>query len=619
VKPGSAFRQYFAIAAWALLAGGGCGGAPGGGGGEPPRPALGASPAAGAALRAILQRFASASRADRLSLKPDLLAFRRRFAGDDLARVADAHLAWIALEEEDLGAAEALAAAASAAGPGVTDDLARVVRGAARRRAGKPREALASLRPLLGKLIDPYVRAFLNEEVVTAAMAARAWPEVLALLGVWLREAADDERPALRAQVAVLLAEVPVEHLERALRLGARGAPAVQQGAPELELRALLAARLAVVARERRDVKLANDLLRNAGSLLGAQGEAIAQIVAGAATPRVEAPTVGVLLPVRTPEAQRRSVEIAAGVAHGLGLPGSAARLVSRDDGAGEGSVDEALTGLSADGAAVLIAGADRAQATAAAAFARARSIPVLLLHPPEPEALDGAFVFVVGEEPARSGEALAAALAERGAAPVAMIGEGPAAGVDPVALRLPCGAPLDARALREAGVQGLALNGDAACADRALLSGPSPRTIALGLEATVAAPAALVLVATAGPFPFAAAPGKSAPEPAAASAASRAGEPRPTIEAWRRAHPAPPGFWAALGRDAGVLAWAGVRDLPLLGTDDPAEVLSRRRAAAAAMASAKVELWTTDADGFGGARVLPRRIGVREVRRKGR
>ncbi|WP_437723864.1 hypothetical protein [Sorangium sp. So ce861] len=583
-------------------------------GAEAVSPALGGSPEAQAELRRILSRFASGARAERIALEPELLAFRGRHAGDGLARVAAAHLAWIALERGDLRRAEALAAEVEAEGPGATGDLARVLRGAALRRAGKPKPAFGVLRPLVSKVIDAYVRSLLNEEVTTAAMEAGAWTQAVELMGVWLREADDDDRAAIRAQIGALLRKVPLAHLVAAMRAGEAAGEVVD---PQVDLRSLVAERLAIVARERRDVALAKELLDRAGALLGNQGDAISELAAGAGTARVEPPTVGLLLSTRTSESRRRGVEIAAGVAHGLGLlrPGSDARLVSRDDG-GQGSVDEALSSLTAEGAAVLIAGSDREQATAVAKFARTNAIPVLLVHPPEPAALDGAFVFVVGEEPARGIDVLAAALAERGARPVALVGGD--AGAPPaalaergVAVALPCDAAFDPRALRPPAVRGLLLAGDAPCAEQAIRAAPRGVTLALGFEAAVPPPPGS-LVATAGLFPLVAAPAGAQPPPGAGGAGSAgAGA---ALAVWLATHPSPPSFWAALGRDAGVLAWAGVQRLPKTGTEDPAEVKARRLAAASALSSAAVELWTTSATGFGGKRVLPRVVGHREI-----
>lgn len=592
------------VGAGGALGVGGCGGARGAE--EPPVPALSGSPAAQAELRALLQRFAGGAREERVALRPALEGFRRRHPRDPLARVAEAHLAWIALDEGDLARAEATAAPLAQKEPGTTRDLAQVVQGAALRRRGRAREAYAALRPLVGKLIDSYVRALLNEEAVTAASDAGLWRPAIDLAGVWLRESTDDERPAAAARIAALIRKAPPEELVRQLR-GRQAAVPENLPAAEVELRRLLSERLAMVARERKDARLAQELLATSGPLLGAQGDAVAQLAAGATRARVGAPTVGLLLSVRTPETRRRSVEAAAGVAFGLGLLGqsdralSPVRLVSRDDGAAEDDrTAEALTSLSAEGAAVLIGGFDRGQATAAAAFARSAEMPVLLLHPPDPGIAQGPFVFVLGEDPARVSAALVAALAARGARPAALVAAADALGAASkpagVAVALSCDGPVEERTLRLAGVQALAITGGSSCAERALeAAGNLGLRVALGLETGSAAPAG-ALVATAGRFPFSTASTDAALAP------------------WLKAHSTPPGWWAALGRDAGVLARSGVEGLPARGTEDPAEVKARRRTAAEAVARAEATLWTTEAKGFGGTRALPRTLGAREA-----
>lgn len=621
MKAGGDFRGLRARSAWIaaglgwIACAAGCGPSRGPGG-EPASLALSASNAAQVELRRILQRFEAGSRAERVALEPDLLALRRRYAGEDLVRVVDVHLAWIALEQGALARAAAMAARVAAQAPGTTRDLAQAVGGAALRRGGKPKEAYRALRPLVGKLLDAYARALLNEEVVKAAIDAHHWGASIALVSVWLREVGDDERPAIRARLAALIVPIPPGDLAKLLRARQAAAPGDVSEA-ELDVRKLLATRLASIAREARDVRLAQELLATSGPLLGDQGDAIAQLAAGAGTARVDAPTVGLLLSARTAEGRRRGVEIAAGVAFGLGLarraapprpeqdaaaravPPPAGRLVSRDDGPGDDPIEDALASLTADGAAVLIAGVDRAQATAAAAFARAREIPVVLLHPPDPDAIAGPFVFVTGEEPARISAALVTALADRGARPVALVSDAidaPGTTDPAIAVSLPCDGLLETRALRSASVQGLVVNGDSFCAERALVAAqPLALRLAFGLDASAAAgPGGLI--ATAGRYPLVADPSSAA------------------LDGWLAIHAASPGWWAALGRDAAVLAWSGVRGLPATGTEDPTEVRARRVSAAAAVAGAEAELWTTEAKGFGGGRVLPREIGSREV-----
>jgi hypothetical protein len=364
-----------------------------------------------------------------------------------------------------------------------------------------------------------------------------------------------------------------------------------------------VARRLAAVAKERRDAELAQQLLSTSAPLLGGQGEAIAELAVGAGKARVEARTVGLLLSLRSDETRRRGAAVAAGVAHGLGLPGSAARLVSRDDHGDASRIDEALASLSADGASIVIAGADAVEAAAAARFAEARQIPILLLQPPAEVAPgDGKaprFSFVVGSDPAALEDALASALVAKGATPIALVTGAPDRPRKPrpeITSVQGCDAMTPRRAPT---VAGLLLDAPLDCARDALAAfttAPKPR-VAAGFDAAPLPLPPGSLVASAGLFPI-----DAAAPPAA-------------LQTWMKARTGPPSFWSGLGHDAAVLAWAVVQTLPAKGTEDPAEVTARRYQAAMSLANAQAELWTTEAKGFGGGRVLPRAVTLRERR----
>src|SRR5205085_4916301 len=131
---------------------------------------------------------------------------------------------------------------------------------------------------------------------------------------------------------------------------------------------------------------------------------------------------------------------------------------------------------------------------------------------------------------------------------------------------------------------------GDVDCS-RAVVAAAStlrPVRFAFGLEAAPAGAPAGSLVATAGYFPL------------VAHATDE-----PWLKIWLEQRRIPPTFWTALGRDAAVLAWEGVAALPPQGTEDPAQVQARRLAARDALARATAGLWTTEARGFEGARVI--------------
>lgn len=578
----------------------GCGGS--GAKGEIPVPALASSKESQVEFRSLHHRWAVASRAERIAMEPELIAFKDRFPGDDQIRIADALLAWAALEKNELDRADALAKRVQARGAGTARDLALTIEGAVLRRKGKPKEALAKLSPIVSKLIDGYARALLNEEIVASAIEAGRWALAVDLMSVWLREAEEDDRGPVRRRMEQLLKPIPAEELQgildRRLALGLADLPQ-----NEGEIRVLLARQLASVARDKRDARLAQHLIATAGPLLGDQGDAVAQLAAGATRARVEAPTVGLLLSLRTDTARRRSAEVAAGLMNGLGVPGSGARLASRDDGGKLETIPDALLGLAAEGAAVLVAGVDEAEATEAANFAEKEQIPVVLLVPPAGSVRPDGFVFVAGPGREAVRAALLAGLSERGVAKAGMITDeefdahATSSSASKMALVLRCGEPLDPRSWKAAGVTGVVVDADTDCIRTVAATTAGSIRYAFGQDGyNVALPPGALLL-TAGKYPI------------SAGALNE-----DWLLSWSRVRPAPPTFWSGLGRDAGVLAWAGVQALPPTGTEDPKLVKERRKLARNTLAAATIDLWTTEARGFEGGRVLSRRLGVEEA-----
>jgi hypothetical protein len=568
-----------------------------------PVPTLASSREAQTEFRSLHHRWAVASRGERIAMERELVEFKERHPGDDQNRMADALLAWAALEKDELDRASALAKRVQARGAGTARDLALTIEGAVLRRKGKPKEALAKLSPIVSKLIDGYARALLNEEIVASAIEAKRWALAVDLMSVWMREAEEDERGPVRARMEQLMKPIPAEELNVILdkRLALGGADLPQN---ESEIRVLLARQLASVARERRDPKLAQHLIATAGPLLGDQGDAVAQLAAGATRARVEAPTVGLLLSLRSDTARRRSAEVAAGLMNGLGIPGSGARLASRDDGGKLETIPDALLGLAAEGAAVLVAGVSEEEATEAANFAEREQIPVILLVPPAGPVKPSGFVFVAGPGREAVRAALIAGLSESGAAKIGMITDeeigahATSASASKLALVQKCGEPIDPRSWKAAGVTGVVVDGASECVRNVATAttGTSVR-YAFGPDAFGVALPAGALLLTSGKFPI--------PAPALQE---------PWLLSWSRMRPAPPTYWSGLGHDAGVLAWAGVQALPPTGTEDPKLVKERRLTAREALAAATIDLWTTEARGFGGGRVLQRRLGVEEA-----
>jgi len=598
VKVARSFGNRVCLRAWIRALGGflaplafvaACGGGPRGDAPAPSVP-LSSSVEAQVELRRLEATFAQSTRAERAALEDRIVAFQGRYPKDALLPVADVMLAWIALERGDLGKATELSdrALASVGEAGTTSELARMIQGAVHRRSGKPEEALRLLQPLLGKLIDAHARAFLNEEITASAIGAKRHDQAIDLMLVWLHEALPEERAEVRARLAELVASIPAASLAPILEARRRMHPEPQD--EELDVQKTLVERLAEAAISARDAAIAARLLGTSMPLLGARADEIAELAVGAGGARVEAPTLGLVLPTRSLEARRRGTQVAQGVAFGLGLPGSSARLASRDDLGRVEGVEDALEGLGADGAAVIIAGIDREGATIAARFAARESIPVVLLHPPSPDVESSPFVFVIGEEPERVRKVLVASLPSQ----KQLVWVGDRGSTD---MSQPEAFECNRLPPSWRGIGAVAAYGS--CVSDVLLAvaGTNVKT-AVGLDLGGAHLMRGTLAATAGVYPV------DAKEPGRAS-----------LEAWMKRYPEPPSFWAGLARDAALLAWVGVRGLPTQGTRDPKEVKARREQAAQVLAGAEGELWTTEAKGFGGARRMPRTIGVKEIR----
>jgi hypothetical protein len=72
-------------------------------------------------------------------------------------------------------------------------------------------------------------------------------------------------------------------------------------------------------------------------------------------------------------------------------------------------------------------------------------------------------------------------------------------------------------------------------------------------------------------------------------------------------------GWYEALGHDAALLAARALEALPREGLVRGGSVEVLHEKARDALARAEAALWTSEARGFGNARVLPRKLGVVE------
>ena len=598
-----------AVAALVLGAAGGCSGSKGAKG--DPVPTLAQSLDAQLAFQDIRSRWVLATRSERAALEPKVRAFRQRFAHDPVARVADAYLAFIALDRGDVEGARAAARHVRAGDPGNTRDLGVLIDGAALLRAGKPEAALERLEPLVGKMIDGFAQDLLHETVVAAAVDAHRWFQAVVYMNEWLRMADEQDKPSIRARLDTLFEKFPPNTLEASLRTVQNERDRDQW---ETELRASLATRLATIAMERGDPNLARSVLESSQleDDLGDAGAGLAVLAtSGGWSPRIIGARVGML--AQTGEAVRdRSADVIAGALEVFrpgrsrdiepGAPGpQPPALITRDVGE-EADVHAALDELAYEGAAVIIAGLDAKSAQAAAAYAETQSIPVVLLITPQQPRAGSRFTFVAGVEDTSWLAASATMEAARKAGhahPLRIAAGQPAKDQEGASCEAPRGRAGESRfpvvAWKAAGVDAIAIDGSGWCARDVLQDlsrGQFRPPVFVGLDGRSSSfpsyPGGL-FVATAGPWSRAAA--------------------HPTLRAWLASHGQEPSWFQALGRDAAQLALEAVARLPADTVTTLADVVKRRAAAQTSLASAETFLWTTDAKGFGGARTLARTV----------
>lgn len=526
-----------------------------------------------------------------LALGPRLEKHEKTHPKDPSALVARAMRALVALEKGDLTQARSLAQTlVSADQEGTTIDMARVVLASLERRQGRPQAALDALMKLFNKMIDAPTRTIVNRELVAAALAARKFPEAARFLRALLKQAGGPLRGFAEREMQSVVGLFPEALLLDLLR------DEVASTEPDRWLSALLTQRLVEAVKKGQDPQLARSLLEVALGLLGQDADDVARVAAKGAGVRLERNTVGLLMPLRSDDHRRRGVEVAAGLALSLDLPGGDTRLVVRDDQRDIAKVDETLALLNADGAAVIVAGFDTREADIALAYAERTNVPILLLRPPSrPVPTDGT-VFVLGESPGELRAELARGLTARGKKRIAMLVEErlttdlPASVASVMVAEQPCGASLEF--VRSSGADSLIVDGGPTCGSDAL-EGAGGVSLVFGFDA-VSAKITRGSFASAGIYPVF---GKTLVDP--------------LLERHRARQRTDPSWWVGLGHDAGLLVKDAVLGLPGESDETTAAVAIRKRIVTDAVAKAEGPLWTTQAKGFDGKRVIARTVGL--------
>lgn len=563
--------------------------------------------------------------------------FLRRFPDDETAPLAKVYLAFALISSRDLVRADSILATLDQLPQGSTRDLSLVAKARSLRLHGAPQSALEILRPFAGKIVDDADRQVYLEELALSAIAAHDDYEALAYLDAWLRSVGEADRDRVRARIVDLLDGFPRTVLEQTYRVMREGGANSGYGT---DTQRLVAERLGRIAVETNDPALARWLTEVAGvsaSELG--GDAGLDLGELAASRRglsiIAGKTVGLLLPTRSRALRDEAADVVRGVSWALDLPRSkgdseGVRLVTRDSGEGEAGTRAAMEELIGEGAAVIIAGFDRASADRASAWSEQNDVPVLLLSAPSARFMPKVSAFVLGERVEREISMLADALVRHGVETAAFVAdtvEDEAAGraiegksglslLPPIRCDIPLATAGETRfpvaSWIASGAKGWLVSGPSGCARDLVRDirnvgaaktslGPrgEHRVLALTLEASVPpaeAPPGIVLIsASAGLVPVSATRAEDASDPEIRSFMDKFGV-RPT-------------YWTAIGRDAGALAKAATAPLPADTTNDPNAVSQRRSIAAAGLFGARIRLWTTDDKGIGADRMLPRAL----------
>jgi tetratricopeptide (TPR) repeat protein len=554
-----------------------------------PQASLAAAGDAQAEFRALRARFFDSRGSERAELVPSLRAFVERYPNDPRRDDVRVFLGWAYLQRGGREAAESALEPVLRGPPGARRDFARVAEAAILSRSGQAEAALRTLDTLESRIVDLDERFLYGEERARAAFLSHHYQKAIAALLAWLAQSPPDRLPHAQNTAKILLDLVPATDLVMelpGLQRGAGGAASGEVETARAWLRDTVLTRLVRLALERSDAALARRLLDQAPAALRATPEGqqlVALSAEGSKAPAVAGRAVGLLLGLGGPLERRRAAAISAGITRALGTarqkPGAArVDLLVRYD---TENVDAALTELFAEGAALVVSGADEETARLTSRRAETARVPLLLLRPLAAAPPPGGFTFVLGADPALVEQSLTQALAARGRSHVVRVGPG----------SVPCDAeppgPGQSRfpfaTWRKQGVQALLVAGDAGCARdlAAELQGSREAwPLALGLDATDAfvALGSKALTVKAGAFPEAAAGA---------------------------------GWYEALGHDAAVLAARALEALPEAGIARGEGVRALHEKCRDALSRAEAELWTSQARGFGGARELPRELGV--------
>jgi hypothetical protein len=553
-------------------------------------------------------------------------AFARAHRDDPAAPLVNMYLAVYFSLRSDGAKARALVHGWMPTGEGFAKDLRTIADARLARTLDKhPDVALDALRPLVGRVVDSMARSILLEEIALAAIEAKVDFEAIAYMDGWIGDSTGEEQELARARVTELLKRLPFTVLEatyKVMRVKGR------QSGYSTELRRAVLERLSDIALERGDSALARWLMEEGPGARASSDELVDLASSTRGVRIVKGRTIGLVLPGSNRSKQDEAAETVRGLAWALGLPRSTSlsdrsvHLVTRDTGGSGDHFDAALEELAGEGASIIIAGFDVPTASRALAWADATGLTIVTMVAP-PRSLSVRRGIVMGEDPEDELEVLAKVLHEQRAQSFSVVETAPPFAelqfrkFEP-SLRfqptLPCDLPeppagqlrFPVREARRAG--GWVVAGSPECLrdvamdlSRVVAAGDA-RFIASTLEAGVPYDDPRIeslrfITLAAGIVPVV------TPKVADITDAD--------VRAYIERYGSRPSYWAALGRDVGVLARNALRPLPADEARDDAGIAQRRAIVDAGMLATQERLWSSDAKQVGKDRRLPRALKV--------
>ncbi len=592
-------KRFFALL-FAVVA---CGAAAG----ERPVATLSASPEAGNQLATLRDAFEHDVHDAKLAARFD--EHIKKFPRDRATALARLHLGHILLDMKDAAGARRELGAVNEPKPGNEHDFWLALRARLLRADGKADDAVALLQSLVGIVVDTPLRTILLEEVAVASIDARRPLEAVAYLDGWLRSVPPHAHKETHDRVEQQLSRIDPTTLAQTLEaMQGEGA-----GGYSNELQKLVAEALAKHALDAQDTHLAQRLIDSSlgkyltGSTVGQDLRDLATSLRGAHA--VVARTIGLVLPIDTPELRDAAADAARGAAFALGLP----RAVTTDDGTRlvtradtTSTLDASLEELAGAGAAVVLAGFEEASAERACRWSEENGLAVITFAAPKTP--PSRFCFVAGESRATSVALLVAELEKRAGKRHAKVvavssasAEASFAQTKSTALELlptfRCEPPYSRSRMpldewAKAGAHDFLVSAPTGCVRTLLPALPRGSEVGLALEATSGDDDSHI--ARGGVHAFAIAPAVT-----------------PQFDEYTKQFGGKPSYWTALGRDGALLAHAAEVDLPNDRVTTSTEITHRRELARAGLVAAKATLWTTDVSSFGQDHKLPRTLRV--------